>query len=214
MKSYIPSGFDKKSSIVLQNTLGEIVMNNETINMYKSTIIDKFKPFYRSVQKNKAVCWVSGTRAWEYFFQTLLQTYKTIENIQEKSVHLNWSPFSHSWFLGEEYNFNFLINTTSLKKYHSFVNTVYIKFIKPIATRIPSSRIEFELPLRCTQRLPKRLTAEMFQPFLTDEGLRGYSIVVFFINMTFVFYKLQSTTQKVIFVVSMNYVKVFVKYQC
>ena len=88
MKSYIPSGFDKKSSIVLQNTLGEIVMNNETINMYKSTIIDKFKPFYRSVQKNKAVCWVSGTRAWEYFFQTLLQTYKTIENIQEKSVHL------------------------------------------------------------------------------------------------------------------------------
>ena len=160
------------------------------------------------------MCWVSGTRAWEYFFQTLLQTYKTIENIQEKSVHLNWSPFSHSWFLGEEYNFNFLINTTSLQKYHSFVNTVYIKFIKPIATRIPSSRIEFELPLQCTQRLPKRLTAEMFQPFLTDEGLRGYSIVVFFINMTFVFYKLQSTTQKVIFVVSMNYVKVFVKYQC
>ena len=165
--------------MLLQNTLGEIIMNNETINTYFSIITDTFEPFYQSVQKHNAVCWVLGTCAWEYFFNTLLHKYKTIKNIRQNSSHLNWSPFSHKWFLGEDYIFNFLVNTTSPEKYHSFVNTVYIKFIKPIVVRIPSSRIEFELPLQCTQKFPKRLKTQMFRPFVTDQGLQGYSVTIY-----------------------------------
>ena len=124
-KTFFPKGFVQTTSEIVENEIKKTVHEHQLVNTYSKSIFRAFKQFqFRFKKTRPLIAFISGTRAWEYWFKH--------DNIKQK-VHnlqyIEWPETANYWIIGGRYVFELVINTYTDTELKQSIQEIYRSFV-------------------------------------------------------------------------------------